>query len=856
MFAQRILVSLVALALTATLQAQGLLPIGADDLDEALLQPVYVQVTAVEKATGKPLEGVELELKSYVDRRRFEHHDQTDASGEGRVNLPESGKMRSVSIEGRAKGYVPIYMRWDDDSRKLEAPDSVRLEFEPGVSVGGRVVNSEGNAVEGVPIHVRIPATLSNMGNSFVFSVADPTTDADGRWRCDGVPEQMANLSISFKHPNYLRAGIYGPSRREALLKFEQLTVLEQGLSVSGVVLDEGGEPIEGAKLLFGSDHFGSDLPRATSDSQGRFTLRNCKEGALPVTVQAEGYSPDLLVTTAAKAGPEVTFKLGLAAKLRGKLVDPDGNPIAGAFFSADTWRSHRSLEWRINTDKEGRFSWDNAPHDAVQYDMGKQGFVAVRNRVIPADGTEQTIVMQPDVRISGTVVDSKGRAVPEFRVIVGRKYKNNNSMYWNRERGNLAFTRGKFELKFDEPAFESQLRIEAAGYRPVETEIFRLADGNRAFELQLEKGKQLTGTVVNPDGELATELEVVLLNERNQHVSVRAGAITNQSNVIVVKTDKHGSYQFMEQSNPCLVVALGQSGIGGLLTDRIAGKLKPITLRGWGRVTGTLKMGDQPGVGESISVNPRSNSSNSLWVRGVGVVDTDFEKQSPDRKDKSQSTATERLKTLGRSLVPAASALLEQGEPAKARNMLRTFYPSIWHNNSVETDTRGHFTFEHVIPGEFSVSRQLRVRFGPYSRTHGTHGVLGNVKSGQTAEVTIGGTGIAVVGKVASPKPAGETFSWGSSPPVSLQSNKQQGKSSYLSLIRSDGTFRIEDVSAGTYKLTVQVSDPKDQQSWHAGNYITVLTETVSITKEATAGDQPIDLGLLKPVPVKKESK
>jgi hypothetical protein len=51
---------------------------------------------------------------------------------------------------------------------------------------------------------------------------------------------------------------------------------------------------------------------------------------------------------------------------LRGKVVDIEGKPVVGAFFGADTWRGHRSIDFRVDTDKDGRFEWKNAPKDVV----------------------------------------------------------------------------------------------------------------------------------------------------------------------------------------------------------------------------------------------------------------------------------------------------------------------------------------------------------------------------------------------------------------------------------------------------------------------------------------------------------
>lgn len=848
MFTRRTPAIFLLLAFGPLASAQGLLPIGPEDLDEALLQPLYVDVTAVDKATGKPLAGVDLTLKSYVDRSRYEDRTQSDDAGEGRLDLPESGKMSYVAIEGRLKGYVPIYMRWDGRNRKLEAPDKVRMEFEPAVSIGGTVVDEAGKPVKGVPVEVYIPATRSSMGNSFVFDITETRTDEQGRWQSDTAPNDMSHLNVSFKHPDYLRNYIHGSGQKAALLKKEHVLTLQQGLSIRGIVQNEAGEPIEGARLIFGPDRFGSNLPKATTDEAGRFTLRNCKEGSLPVTVQADGYAPDLQLATAGKDRPEIVFKLGPPAKLRGKLVDPDGKPIAGAFFAADTWRGHRCLEYRINTDSEGRFTWDNAPHDDVQYDMGKQGYISVRNRVIPADGEEQTIVMQPEVNVTGTVVDAAGKPVETFRVIIGRKYRENSRLYFNRDYNVSEFTRGEFELKFDEPAYMSQLLIEAEGYRPIKTESFKLADGNRHFDLTVEQGQPLTGKVIDNDGQPVVDANVVLLAEDANNLSLRNGAVDRAPQRPHTKTDSAGEFQFAEQTGPLVLAVFHKSGVAGLLTNRTGGKVADIKLRPWGRIEGTVMRGSEAGAGQRVDYYSRDSSRNSLFVPGIGGIQPDL---VAAENDQPQSGVLNTFQALSESLAPAASALMNSQENKRASELLRKIRPRVWDNRNMITDQQGKFVFERVAPGQIGVSRQIVVPRGNGSTHYTTHPVHVELAAGETAKVTLGGEGVPVIGKIEAGLPDERPVVWGACPPVELRDTTKNVPGRLLGRINPDGTFRVSDVPPGTYELKIEVVDPSKQDQYQRLAVVGLLRQEVTVPpmpQGVTVSDEPIDLGTLEP--------
>ncbi len=110
------------------------------------------------------------------------------------------------------------------------------------------------------------------------------------------------------------------------------------------------------------------------------------------------------------------------------------------------------------------------------------------------------------------------------------------------------------------------------------------------------------------------------------------------------------------------------------------------ITLQGWGKIEGTLTLDDKPGVDEQISVQPQSES------------------------------------------------------PVINRNV-----PSVMYQFYIKTDAAGKFSFDHVPPGNYSVSRREDV---PVNQP----GMRGNVftmrmtlteqvtvSAGETAKVSLG---------------------------------------------------------------------------------------------------------------------
>ena len=137
---------------------------------------------------------------------------------------------------------------------------------------------------------------------------------------------------------------------------------------------------------------------------------------------------------------------------LRGKVVDIEGKPVAGAWFGADSWRGRRSIHFSVKTDKDGRFEWKNAPKDVVLYDVGKFGYMSSRHVPLTAMDREQVITIYPELVITGRVSDAgTGRPLPKFRLIRGQKYEGRNETDWAVNEA-VDITGDRYTIRFSEP--------------------------------------------------------------------------------------------------------------------------------------------------------------------------------------------------------------------------------------------------------------------------------------------------------------------------------------------------------------------------------------------------------------------
>ena len=226
---------------------------------------------------------------------------------------------------------------------------------------------------------------------------------------------------------------------------------------------------------------------------------------------------------------------------LRVRVADVQGKPVAGAVVVTNRWRGYRSIEFRAETDQDGRLVWRSAPRDAVHYNIGKQDYMWVQPE-LTASEREQTVTLYPKLVISGRVTDAEtGRPVPKFRAVRGWKRGSRDAIDWSE---NLAIevTGGQFTAPFDEG--DAFLRIDAPGYRSAVSRAFRADEGTQTFDFALHPAKGHTGLVLLPDGKPAPGAEVALATRGNP-VSIRSGRLDPNWDFPKTSTGPDGRFTF-----------------------------------------------------------------------------------------------------------------------------------------------------------------------------------------------------------------------------------------------------------------------------------------------------------------------
>ncbi|MHC4952565.1 MAG: sigma-70 family RNA polymerase sigma factor [Planctomycetota bacterium] len=254
-------------------------------------------------------------------------------------------------------------------------------------------------------------------------------SDESPRDRTDAVPRGDAGRIAAM-------AGADASDRSSA--ESGDSTSTRTGPGISGLVLDESTrEPVEGATVV-GFDYARGESIRVTTDGEGRFRIATNGDRAFRLVVR----SPNRAVRELAyvRPAPEpMEIVVGAGGVLNGRVVDPDGKPIAGAvvramrrlFPGSGAWDSHMALfrqavpeeVWRTGvatSDSAGAFSFPRlhpgkyvliataAGYSARMFNGGSPLDLQVGFEIARGGTTDVELALPPLARVRFRVVDAE----------------------------------------------------------------------------------------------------------------------------------------------------------------------------------------------------------------------------------------------------------------------------------------------------------------------------------------------------------------------------------------------------------------------------------------------------------------
>jgi RNA polymerase sigma factor (sigma-70 family) len=703
-----------------------------------------------------------------------------DTRGQCEINLGSTSPS-NLSVGVLAPGYAQRSLTWQT---KLfgPIPSEYTLKLTRGVNIGGRVFNESGQPVSGAEIALRffgsdggswIEPTIEGLGLSGGAITA--RTDTNGYWATQTAPPRIGDFSILARHSDYLPAALStdfnGPNRFSKIkaLSIKELwegtaiITLVRGMSLAGKVTDEADNPLSGAEIYLDSI---SNETETTTVADGSFILKPLSAGMNAIVFSAEGYAPTGMQFLINTNTPPVHVRLQPGRILRLHVIDERGESLPEVSIAVEGWRGEYSLRWDGLTDSDGLLEWRSAPHDAgMTFCAIKTGYRRLNGFTLKTSDEEQEIIMAKAPLITGHVVDAAtGAPIARFKVIFGESAASPN---WCRSDPTYG-TNGLYQASIGDDHYSKALLVEAEDYEAQWKEIT-----GSTCDFALRKGDArdgIRGVVRLPDGTAVADAEVALCTF-DKGARLNQARFVNRYESILTQTFADGQFAFKPQPDALSIVAVHELGFARMRLAKIDQPVE-ITLQPWGRIEGCMRTAD------------------GLWTRRTVVLYDD-----------------------AWSRYPGGMALDDS---------FRT-----------ETDGQGKFAFDFVPPG------MLRLYYKGIRGISGGSFLPIEVQPGRISQVQIGGAGQPVAGQLTWPDPARkmdwvgqsswpciQTISANDPHPKELAGQdllrwqadfwmsdkglaflRKNPIRIFMIEVADDGSFLIDDVVPGAYRLYADIS-------------------------------------------------
>jgi BlaR1 peptidase M56/Carboxypeptidase regulatory-like domain len=419
---------------------------------------------------GRPIEGVLAHAYSWIPKYKV----LTDKEGRFRIKLPEQGK---IEIRLSKEGYEPRqFMGQPTGQAGWVVAMGDRTYFE------GHVLAPDGSPVADAPI--RADSGPKRMGNGSMMRECwtEGRSGKDGRYRLYVEPG-MYEFQV--------QAPGHGVARlpKQAIATDEARTLdipLVPGADFVAKVIDsQNGNPVTG--FLIRQDWRNPTIAGA-SDAEGILRISAMIPGKFSFgMIEADGYARwwsdaclsqwsrfeksnrfgfqrnfDGLDFNMEPGMAPVTIIAEKAVTIRGRVLDPDGKPVAGATVAPALTGSGNSLtgdtRFSVETDKDGAFTMKLPASGEIAYNLvahdGKyQQWRTWANGIIEPFRTTPGLVMEDMTlhltrpsTVRGRVVDAAGQPVAGREVRASAADKRENRYY---DPTTKTGADGTFELRF-----------------------------------------------------------------------------------------------------------------------------------------------------------------------------------------------------------------------------------------------------------------------------------------------------------------------------------------------------------------------------------------------------------------------
>ena len=729
----------------------------------------------------------------------------TDEDGIAVIELFEGAN--SLRTWTSKDSMVTMFTNWED-FKFDPVPELFTLKMQKATSVGGRIVDSQGNPVEDVRVEVmrseggdKLDETgRAKLGTWLSEGDSAVRTDENGKWKITNVPSGQVDLRFKLTHPDYL-ADISWQSMAHFASNLEQLRdesasfTVSQGFSISGRIFDPAGEPVHDALIVWGDQPYWEGGSQETrSDEEGVFKTQALEPGEHRLTVVAKNWMPQSrMVRIGADTNEKQNFDLQPGKTLHLKFVDEAGNALPNTYVNIEQWRGASALyntrhpnilESYIpnSSNKEGEYVWDWAPDDEIDLVVLNREIKATINRQITASDEVQVIVIKRPFQFMGSVVDaSSGEAIKEYTITP--------ITYSSKAAAARGIAQSHYKKKFANSEFvydnvfpgtdreQVAFRVEAVGFKGHTSERYSYDSPSNPVEIRLTPATVTQASVVDQQGDpvegarswLVLPNDSLMINKYSDYFEEMSGTPNT--------TDTDGMVKFSTPESRFAVVTMSNDGYAEKYCQP-GEKVGQLILQPWASMEGQLLQDGEPVADANVMVNP---------IRNLGGDN-----------------------------------------------------PHVQDNFQTKTDSNGRFYFKKLPPVAVTVSSILTA-WRDYPITSNPI-VSMNLKPGENHKVNLGAEGLKVIGQakvkgqgselieyryginnLVSMKPAiplpdhvNNRFRYEAGEQAQFEKRLwgeegSSGRQSHFVKLNDDGTFLINGVEPGSYRFLIKLYEPPE---------------------------------------------
>ncbi len=469
----------------------------------------------------QPVAGAQVELVPHEQRslsfpRRFRQVDRslatTDAAGNFALADLQPGRYQAMV---RAPGF-PEDAAGNFELVAGESTDCGTLQLRRGHSLTGRVTDPAGEPLAGVEVKVMPMSGLRARSATRREQRQEATTDADGQFSFTGLGP---SVSLNAARKGYESVSLFQVATgNEEPLEI----VLKPGALLRGQVVDEQGRGVAQAEVITswkggegrGMGHVAPEL----TDERGRFAVGGGVPAQVSLVARHESGISDRLELAVTAVGERQGLRLVLrpAAVMRGRLLDPEGVPVASGQLTLEpAGERNYELVQTTSSSGDGRFTFSQLGSGSYWLVAEHADFAVVRQEVELEGGSEREVelrfrerVDRERLRVSGRVLDEAGNGVlgAEVGLLAANTREGLQALHLARVL-TTSLNAGNFELVAPEEGVY-RLLVEHPDFAPGHSEDFAVGDRKAPEQIvQLNRGSSIFGLVRGLD---PTELQQI----------------------------------------------------------------------------------------------------------------------------------------------------------------------------------------------------------------------------------------------------------------------------------------------------------------------------------------------------------